>query len=286
MPASSGRTPSAHDVLREYRVVSALGTCEVPVARAVTAGGDGSPLGVPFAIFEFVDGITVQSRERFDSLSDAQREQVTECLVATLACLHDTSPAAVGLDSLARPGGYGARQVRRWSSQWVIVGSPAMNALAGDVAARLAAMAPERDAGAIVHGDYRIDNTILGIEDGIAIRAVVDWELAAIGDPVADVAMLCAYRSASFDHIVGGPTAWTSPLLPDPTDLVSAYEKAAGTALADWTFHLALAYYKVAVIAAGIDHRHRAAGHDERHSASLAVEPYLTLAHSTLTSPV
>jgi aminoglycoside phosphotransferase (APT) family kinase protein len=132
-----------------------------------------------------------------------------------------------------------------------------------------------------VHGDYRIDNTLIAV-DGPSSRvaAVIDWELSTIGDPVADVAMMCAYRQAPFDLVVGAPSAWTSDRLPSVPDLAARYEAAGGVRLDEWGFHLALAYFKVAVIAAGIDHRWRAgagagAGFD---TAGKAVEPYLELA--------
>ena len=90
------------------------------------------------------------------------------------------------------------------------------------------------------------------------MAAVVDWELSTIGDPVADVAMMCVYRHPVFDQVIGEPTAWTSPRLPDATGLAAAYEAAGGVPLVDLDEHLALGYLKLAVIAAGIDHRFRA----------------------------
>lgn len=89
------------------------------------------------------------------------------------------------------------------------------------------------------------------------MAAVVDWELSTIGDPAADVAMMCAYRHPAFDLIVGEPSAWTSDLLPSAAELAASYERAVGAPLRAWDFHLALAYFKIAVIAAGIDHRRR-----------------------------
>jgi aminoglycoside phosphotransferase (APT) family kinase protein len=114
---------------------------------------------------------------------------------------------------------------------------------------------------------------------------VVDWELSTIGDPVADVAMMCVYRHPAFDLVLGGPTAWTSPRLPDADALAAAYEAAGGVPLANWTFHRALAYYKVAVIAAGIDHRHRAgAGAGSGFAtAGQAVPAFLAAGLDTLT---
>ena len=111
-----------------------------------------------------------------------------------------------------------------------------------------------------MHGDYRIDNTLLAADQAGALRvaAVVDWELSTIGDPVADVAMMCAYREPAFDLIVGMPSAWTSPRLPGVPELAGRYESAGGQRLNDFGFHLALAYFKIAAIAAGIDYRLRA----------------------------
>ena len=125
----------------------------------------------------------------------------------------------------------------------------------GERAARPPA-AEQRTAG-IVHGDFRIDNTLLDLDghDAPRLAAVVDWELSTIGDPVADVATMLAYRDPAFDLIVGEPSAWTSSRLPDPAGLAAAYEAAGGVPLVDLDLHLALAHYKIAVIAAGIAHR-------------------------------
>jgi aminoglycoside phosphotransferase (APT) family kinase protein len=152
--------------------------------------------------------------------------------------------------------------------------------MAVKLSTRLSAAVPVQRATSIVHGDYRIDNTLLAIDSPPPrVLAVVDWELSTIGDPVADVAMMCAYRQPYFDRIVGEPSAWTSTRLPGIEDLAGRYADASGAALADWDFHLALAYFKVAAIAAGIDHRRRAgaaagSGFD---TAGECVEPFLRL---------
>jgi aminoglycoside phosphotransferase (APT) family kinase protein len=135
-----------------------------------------------------------------------------------------------------------------------------------------------------VHGDFRIDNAILSRGEDLRVLAVVDWELATIGDPVADLAMSCAYRHPAFDLIVGEPSAWTSPGLPSPVALVEAYSSRGGRELADWDQQLALAYFKIGVIAAGVDHRRRSgsgggAGFD---TAGASVPTYLELANDQL----
>lgn len=291
-PPRAGRTPSAHDVAREYRVTSSLLQTDVPVAPTVALCEDESVIGAPFAIAEFVPGLCVQTREQLDELDDATVSTVAQRLVQTLADLHRVDYDAIGLSGLGRPGAYAQRQLKRWSGQWEIVGVDQLDALASEVSRRLAASLPEQDTSSIVHGDYRIDNTILNVGTDspgaqIQIAAVVDWELSTLGDPIADVAMMCAYRDPGFDLILGAPGAWSSPRLPDVPTLAAQYEDAGGVILAHWEFHMALAYYKIAVVSAGIDHRMRAAGdRGEAHdSARDAVQSYLELAHRALGRP-
>jgi len=258
-PPRRGRTPSAHDVAREYRVTAALGATDVPVPPAVALCEDETLIGGAFAVSEFVTGTTVQERGQLESLGPETVAVLATTLVETLAALHAVDHRSIGLERFGRPDGYAARQLRRWSGQWDLVGTPAFDDLAREVVGALASSVPAQRTTGIVHGDFRIDNTILDLVDPAApaVAAVVDWELSTIGDPVADVAMMCAYRQPAFDRIIGSPCAWTSDMLPDADGLGDAYERASGRTMADWEFHLALAYFKVAAIAAGIDHRRR-----------------------------
>ena len=147
--------------------------------------------------------------------------------------------------------------------------------------ARLAARVPTQRATSIVHGDFRIDNTLIAVRGpSPRIAAVIDWELSTIGDPVADVAMMCAYRHPPFDLVMGAPSCLDQRAAPGLAWLAAGYEAAGGVRLDDWEFHLALACFKVAVIAAGIEHRRRAgAGAGEGFdTAGEAVGPYLELA--------
>lgn len=285
MPPRHGRTPSAHDVAREFRVTAALRDTDVPVAAAVALCEDEAVLGAPFAVAAFVDGRAVQSRDDLDQVPGTTLGHLVDRLVQTLAALHRVDHVAVGLECFGRPDGYAARQLTRWAGQWDLVGTPDLDPLAQQIITRLRDELPEQKATAIVHGDFRIDNTLLTDLHGTpAVAAVVDWELSTIGDPVADVAMMCAYRDPAFDLIVGAPSAWTSPRLPDTSTLAGFYESAGGAELVDWEYHLALAHLKIAVIAAGIDHRYRAgsgagAGFD---SAGEAVEIFLQGARAAL----
>lgn len=264
-PPRAGRTPSAHDVAREFRVTRALAATPVPVPPAVVLCEDDAVLGGPFAIARFVRGRAIQSRADLDGLDDVAVRDVTARLLEVLAGLHSVDHVAVGLERFGRPDAYAARQLKRWSGQWDIVaptdgpGAQAVRRDGARLARELEARVPAQHSTGIVHGDFRIDNTLLRLDEGTPqVAAVVDWELCTIGDPVADVAMMCAYRDPAFDLIVGAPSAWTSPRLPDPSGLAAGYQSAGGVPLVDWEFHLALACFKVGVIAAGIDHRHRA----------------------------
>jgi aminoglycoside phosphotransferase (APT) family kinase protein len=278
----AGRTPSAHDVAREYRVTRALRGTDVPVPSPVLLHEDESVLGAPFTIAEFVDGDCVQSRADLDALADDVVAACVERLVDTLAALHAVDPFAIGLEGHGRPDGYAERQVRRWARQWGIVGTSDLEALATETGRLLAEAIPDQPSTGIVHGDYRIDNTILDLRDGVRVAAVVDWELSTLGDPVADVALMCVYRDPALDLVLGAPGAWTSDRLPGPAGLAARYEAAGGVPLASWEFHLALAYFKLAIIAAGIDHRLRAGathgpGFD---TAGQAVRPLLEAGHA------
>jgi aminoglycoside phosphotransferase (APT) family kinase protein len=285
-PPRAGRTPSAHDVGREFRVTSALGATEVPVATAVVLYEGDDLLGGPFWVGDFVAGRVIQSRVDLDALDDAAVAAVSQRLVEALARLHRVDHLAIGLERFGRPDAYASRQLRRWTGQWELVGDRSFDALAGEVSERLACHLPEQRSAGIVHGDFRIDNTLLDLDgpDGPRLAAIVDWELSTIGDPVADIATMLAYRNPAFDLIVGAPSAWTSPRLPDPEALAAAYVTAGGWPLVDLDLHLALAHYKIAAIAAGIAHRHRAgsgsgAGFE---SAGSAVLPFLEAARSAL----
>lgn len=261
-PPRAGRTPSAHDVAREFRAIEAVGRAGLPVPPAVVLHEDEELLGAPFAVSGFVEGRTIQTADQLADLDDVQVGSAIDSLSEALAALHAIDHVAIGLERFGRPDGYAARQLRRWSGQWEIVGEgfPAEVAtLATTLADRLADRLPEQSATGIVHGDYRLDNTLVRVDGpAVAVAAIVDWELSTIGDPVADVASMCVYRDPAFDLVIGDRCAWTSDRMPSVEDLATSYEKAGGVPLRDFDEHLALASYKLAVIAAGIDHRYRA----------------------------
>jgi aminoglycoside phosphotransferase (APT) family kinase protein len=286
-PPSAGATPSAHDVAREFRITSALLPTDVPVATPRVVCEDSEVMGVPFAVWDFVDGRVLRTRAQIDEADDAYLRSAVTDLIGVLARLHRVDPIAIGLGDFVRQGSYAARQLRRWTGQWAIVGDPRLQPLVEEIVTDLGRDVPSETEATLVHGDYRIDNVLFTHGAEPRVSAVLDWELATIGEATADVAMMCAYRDSAFDQIAGEPTAWASHRLPDVLGLAAAYERESGTRLRHWRFHLALAYFKVGVIAAGIDHRFRAGaasgpGFD---TSGAAVERFFDLSLATLRSP-
>ncbi|MFC4003726.1 phosphotransferase family protein [Prauserella oleivorans] len=248
-------TPSAHDMAREYRVVAALTGSDVPVAPTV-AYDEEDVLGVPFALVEYVDGRVIRTAEELHTLSRADIARCAHALVDVLARLHAVDPDAVGLGDFGRPQGYLARQVRRWYDQWQRVRTRPLPDI-DTLHARLAEACPEESGASIVHGDYRIDNTILDPADPARVRAVVDWEMATLGDPLADLGLHLAYSDPAFALVLAGSAASTSEHMPPGDDLAQRYAEVSGRDLGRLDFYVGLGYFKIAVIAEGIHARFR-----------------------------
>jgi aminoglycoside phosphotransferase (APT) family kinase protein len=240
---------------REYKVVAALADADVPVARAVALCEDPSVIGAPFLVAAFVDGRVLRTRDDLDTLSDAQVERCAFALVEVLGRLHAVDPVAVGLAGFGKAAGYLGRQIRRWHDQWTRVATteiPDVEALH----AELARTCPAESGTSIVHGDFRIDNTILDPDDPAVVRAVVDWEMATLGDPLADLGLHLTYRDPVFDAVLGEAAAATSPRQPAADALAAHYAAVTGRDVGGLSFYLGLGYFKTAIIAAGIHARH------------------------------
>lgn len=250
-------TPSAHDMVREIRVVAALGETDVPVPPAVLVCEDPDVLGVPFAITEFVPGRVIQSAEDAEELSrDDQRACGLE-LIDRLVQLHAVDPDAIGLGDFGRAEGYVERQIRRWSDQWDRVRTRE-SAEAVELAARLGRAVPARSRRAIVHGDFRLDNLILDLERP-EVAAIVDWEMCTLGDPLADLGLTLVYWDPMTEPVLGVPHIRAGDNgFPDADELADRYARGAQVDLDDLGFFIALACFKLAVIAEGIHQRHQA----------------------------
>ncbi|PKZ65876.1 acyl-CoA dehydrogenase [Gordonia terrae] len=253
-PPTGGLTPSAHDMGREWAVTSALQSTSVPVARTVAFDADGSTIGAPCTVVEFVDGRVVRTADDLDAYSDDEVARNLEALVQTLADLHAVDYREVGLGEFGRPAGFAARQVKLWARQWGHVKTRELPDVERLVEA-LTDRVPEQARESVVHGDFRIDNTIVDADDPSRIAAVVDWEMSTLGDPLTDVALMCAYRIGAFDQVLGFSAAWTSDRYASVDEIAQKYSTATGSDLGDWDFYLGLANLKLGVIAEGITYR-------------------------------
>ena len=182
-------------------------------------------LGAPFQIVEFVAGQVVRRRAQLEAFNHTVIDGCVDSLIRVLVDLHSVDPNAVGLGDFGKPSGYLERQVRRWGSQWDLVRLPDdhRDADVQRLHSGLRQSIPQQSRTSIVHGDYRIDNTILDNDDPTGVRAVVDWELSTLGDPLSDAALMCVYRDPALDLIVNAQAAWTSPLLPTADELADRY---------------------------------------------------------------
>ncbi|MGB3334554.1 MAG: phosphotransferase family protein [Mycobacterium sp.] len=290
-PPLGGLTPSAHDVGREFVVTDKLYGTGVPIARPVALDAEGAVCGAPLTVTEFVTGRVYRHKDDLDALSDAELAANAKVLVQALVDLHAVDYRAVGLESFGRPDGFLERQVRLWARQWELVKTPANDvALSHDVSKLAAALAdaiPQTSQPSVVHGDFRIDNTICDPERADVIRAVVDWELSTLGDPLTDIALMCAYRSPAFDLVFGHPAAWTSARLPSADALAEEYARLSGRDLSDWNFYLALANFKIGVIAEGITHRAQHGAKDVQNAgeAAQAAPEFVVAARNALKLP-
>lgn len=258
-PPLGDLTPSAHDMEREYRVVAALSGSAVPVARAVTYCADPGVIGAPFAVVEHVAGRVVRTRDDLTDLTDDDVRRCAFALVDALVDLHAVDPAAAGLGTFGRPDGYLGRQVRRWYDQWTRVATRELPDLE-TLHDRLLAGCPADSGSAIVHGDLRVDNAILDTGDVGTVRALVDWEMSTLGDPLADLALHVVYRDPAFDPVLGGTGAASDERMPAPDELIERYVTRSGRDPGSLAFVLGLGYFKSAVIAEGI-HQRFVAGH-------------------------
>ncbi|MFJ9100837.1 phosphotransferase family protein [Streptomyces sp. NPDC102405] len=251
-------TPTAHDMDREYRVVAALGGTGVPVARAVLSCRDPEVIGAPFCVVDFVEGTVLRDGDDAAVLPPDEARQAADALVDALVALHSVDASDVGLDDFGRPDGYLERQVRRWRGQWEKVATrslPDVDELHG----RLARAVPVSGAPAIVHGDYRLDNTILAPDGFGRIAAIVDWEMATLGDPLADLGMLLMYWDPTCEPVLGArhvPTA--NPGFPTGPELAARYAEKSGHDTDALPYYQALGCFKLAVIAEGIHARYLA----------------------------
>lgn len=248
--------PTAHDMTREYRVISALAGTDVPVPQAIALCAEPDVLGAPFYLMQFVDGVVLDKPEVLAKIDPATARRSCELLIDTLVALHEVDPQAVGLADFGRPDGFLTRQVRRWHGQWQASETQPRTELA-ELVDRLAGNLPEQSAPGIVHGDYRLTNVMIAPRfDRIA--AVVDWEMATVGDPLADVGLLVVYHDLAADGSMVMPQLSPDRGFLRPAELVDRYRAHSQRNLDALDWYVAFGYFKLAAIAEGIHHRYLA----------------------------
>lgn len=251
--------PTAHDMAREWKVMSALQGTGIPVPATVALCEDPSVVGSPFYVMDFVEGQVV--RERLpQSWPDTRetRQLMSRALVDVLLTLHAVAPASIGLADFGRPAGFLERQVRRWWQQWEASKTRDLEAIE-ELHRRLLAGLPDQSAPGIVHGDYRFDNVIFHPEDPGRISAVVDWEMSTIGDPLCDLGLLIVYWVDDPDDPAAGVHPGARGNLGagffTRDEVIAAYRAGSDRDLSHLEWYITLGHYKLAIIAEGIHAR-------------------------------
>ena len=257
--------PTAHDVLREYRVLKALQPTAVPLPRVYAACDDPKYIGAPFYLMERLRGSVIRSPNvPSDEVSFAdtpgRRRAVSEGMIDLIVSLQAVDYRAVGLEQFGRPDGYLERQLKRWTDQLertlpLTRPLPVMQKIREWLASHI----PPPQPPTIVHGDFKLDNVIWDVTGLPRPLALVDWEMSTIGDPLADVGWMLTYWSEGSDS--AARRAVVSSMDPEPgylsrREMVELYEKKSGRAMGQVAFYEALALFKLAIILEGSYARH------------------------------
>ena len=246
--------PSAHDVLREARLLRALEGTPVRVPRVLATGDDDSVLGVPFYVMEEMKGSVITSDVPPALDDEASRRGIAEELVDALAELHAVDWRECGLEGYGKPTGYLERQLRRFTGLWEFNKTRELPVVE-EVGAWLAANLPESPDSTIVHGDYRLGNVMVADDPPARLVAIFDWELSTIGDPLADVGYLTVTWAEADDpadiSFSSLSAATRRPGFPTREELTARYEERSGRSVSSLNWYQALALWKAAVFMEG-----------------------------------
>jgi aminoglycoside phosphotransferase (APT) family kinase protein len=266
-PPRGAFLPTAHDVMREHRVLSALADTAVRTPRPVLACDDESVIGAPFYVMERVGGIVVRDRLP-DWATEDERRRIGEELIDALVELHAVDWQAVGLEGWGRPSGYLDRQLKRWSGQLELT-VPLTRPLPDleELGRWLARNKPESPPSTIVHGDYKLDNVVLDAGPPARIAGILDWEMSTIGDPIADLGYLLSFwrdPGDEADRVLSKQFDLTrEPGFPSREELAGRYAEGSGRHVADVTWYEVLATWKLAILLEGSYARHLAGVTDD-----------------------
>ena len=247
---------TAHDMAREYRIMSAIGRTDVPVPPTYGLCTDLEVNDAPFYVMGFSQGVVLDSADRAVALPMDLRVPASEHLVDVLADLHAVDIDAVGLGDLAKRDGFIERQVRRWTMQWENSKSRDLPAI-DEVARRLGERMPAQVGVSVVHGDYRFGNCVTDVVNG-RIAAVLDWELCTLGDPLADVGYLGVYWSDGGDGALRANDPTPAGGFLAYADVLERYATRTGRDLGDIGYYVAFSCWRLAIISEGVYARYRA----------------------------
>ncbi len=252
-PPEGPLAPTAHDVAREYRIVTAMARSEaVPVPEPLALCEDRSVLDAPFHVMSFVEGRVLHGEVDAAGLAPEVLRAATCSLVSVLARMHALEPRAIGLETLGRHDGYLDRQLARWGRQYHAATSAELAPVVQRLGDELVARAPAQQRTSVVHGDYRLDNLIF--DDRGDVHAVLDWELCALGDALADLGLLLTYWGPD-DGPPPVPSASSHPGFPDRSAVVDAYAARTALDLSDLAYYVAFGHWKLACILDGVFER-------------------------------
>ena len=241
---------TAHDMMREHRVLAGLARTDVRAPRPLAACPDTDVIGVPFYLMEVVDGVVIRGAPP-EQFSPDDRAVLGYEMIDALAELHLVNPADVGLEALGKPEGYTARQVARWSKQWGVMATRELPDIEA-VRTWLEENVPTQSPSAIVHGDYKLDNVVFA-PDAPRLLAIFDWEMATLGDPLADLGYLMMFWPEAHEDQIGGlPQPTQLPGFLPRADLIARYEERTGFAMTDLNFYRTLALWKLAILTEGL----------------------------------
>ena len=246
--------PTAHDMSREYRLMHSLGPAGIPVPVTVGLCTDESVNERPFYVMEFVEGHILRSAPEAEAAFDeATRRGIGDHMADTLAALHDVEPGAVGLGDLGRHEGYIERQLKRWRGQYdqMQVEGVDHDGLVDRVSDDLARRIPKQQRTSVVHGDYRMDNVVLA-GDG-SVRAILDWEICTLGDPLADLGLLMVYWADPTDQMaVLGLSPTTAKGFSTRAEVLERYGSASDLDISSIGYYIAFGYWKLGCILQGV----------------------------------
>jgi len=246
--------PTAHDMVREHKVLTALANAGYPAPKPVLLCTDPDVIGAPFYLMEHVDGRIYRDVADLEALGPKAMYALTMSLVDTLADLHALDPVAIGLGDFGRPEGFNERQVRRWKKQLDASRSREVSGI-DELHARLEVDIPPGGPGAVVHGDYRMDNVLIG--PSLEVRAVLDWEMSTLGDPLSDIALMLVYAGRPLLTKDGRPHAPISvPGHPSLSEMSTRYAERSKRDVGDLHWYVAFAAFKLAVILEGVHYRY------------------------------